>query len=92
MTVSLKLLRYKFGHFLSVNLGEVRPTSTFSEMFRQQLDMLEKIEEDSEKGLDSSVHDQVCNGLVMVVDRSDMCLNLFFAAGAVANSKRELGF
>lgn len=89
MTVRLKPLRYKFGHFLSVNLAEVRPTSTFSEMFRQQLDTLEKIEE--EEGLDSSVHDQVCNGSVTVGDQSDVGLN-FFTAGTVANGEREFGF
>lgn len=55
----------QFGHFLSVNLAEVRPTSTFTETFRQQLDTLEKIEE--EEGLDSSVHDQVCKASIQLI-------------------------
>ena len=55
----------QFGHFLSVNLAEVRPTSTFTETFRQQLDTLEKIEE--EEGLDSSVHDQVRKALIQLI-------------------------
>lgn len=49
---------YEFGHFLSVNLCELLPTSCFTEMYYQQLETLQKIEE--EEGSSIEVHDQVC--------------------------------
>ena len=59
MNYPYKLTRWgnEFGHFLSVNLGQPQSLTFFAEIFRQQIDTLQKIEEDD--GMDSNVHAQV---------------------------------
>ena len=47
----------EFGHFLSVNLGELQAPSLFTEIFRRQMVTLQQIEEDD--GMNSEVHSQV---------------------------------
>ena len=47
----------EFGHFLSVNLSQLHPSSFFTEIFRRQLATLQKIEEEDEKK--NSLHVQV---------------------------------
>ena len=47
----------KFGHFLSVNLRELQPSSIFSDIFQRQLATLQKIEE--KDGTNDDIHAQV---------------------------------
>jgi hypothetical protein len=51
------LTTLQFGHFLSVNLGQLMTCPTFPEMFRRQLDTLLKIED--EESAESDLNDQV---------------------------------
>jgi hypothetical protein len=51
------LMGYKFGHYLSVNVGQLLSTSTFTEMFSGQLSTLENIEEVDRRN--EAVHAQV---------------------------------
>ena len=48
---------FKFGHFLSVNLGKLQPSLVFTTVFWGQLATLQKIEE--EESIDDRVHVQV---------------------------------
>lgn len=50
-------LEPQFGHFLSVNVGDLEPPSVFSDIFRGQMATLLKIEE--EDGTNENVHSQV---------------------------------
>jgi hypothetical protein len=49
--------RIEFGHFLSVHLGQLQPSSAFTEVFRRQIVSLQKIEE--EDGTNVRLHTQV---------------------------------
>jgi hypothetical protein len=50
-------LNAKLGHFLSVSLGPIQPETIFTEIFRRQLQTLQKIEE--QDATNDGIHTQV---------------------------------
>ena len=90
----LTQLAIEFGHFLSVNLSQLQSPSVFTEIFRQQLVTLQRIEE--EDALDDNVHAQVIFRFLPEMAKIDIPFFFFFwvlqIACSMVDIKRAVGF
>jgi hypothetical protein len=56
---NLMLFGNEFGHFISLNVGQLPTTSIFTDLFTSQLDTLQNIEDVDRTAIDDALEAQV---------------------------------